>query len=99
MSPSSTTGLFTDDSILYRAIRTLEDAKQLHEDLDKLQEWERKWLIEFHLKKYQVLLDTSKRKLIRKDLTIHRKTVEETDGAKYLNVYLHKSLSWNSHID
>ena len=45
---SSTPRLFADDCILYRCITSAQDCTRLQMDLDMLQEWERKWLMEFH---------------------------------------------------
>ena len=44
---SSTTRLLADDSLLYRKIRSPEDACLLQEDLDKLQVWEKEWQMSF----------------------------------------------------
>ena len=86
VSLGSTIRLFADESVLYRPIITMEDDIKLQEDLDKLQEWEKDWLMEFHSKKWQVLHVTSKRNPVRKDYTIHGETFEETESVKYLGV-------------
>ena len=36
---SSTIGLFTDDTYIYRSIRNIDDCKILQEDLQKLMQW------------------------------------------------------------
>ena len=41
---SSTTRMFADDALVYRIIRSRKDHTLLQEDLDKLQDWEHKWL-------------------------------------------------------
>ena len=38
----TTIRLFADDSLLYREIKSTEDCKALHKDVDTLQEWESK---------------------------------------------------------
>ena len=58
---SSTTRLFADDSLLYRRIKSPEDAQILQEDLDKLQEWERDWQMSFNASKCEVIRVTRKR--------------------------------------
>ena len=45
--PRSTARLLADGSVLYRPIKIMEDAIKVQEDLDKLQEWEKDWLMEF----------------------------------------------------
>ena len=48
ISPKSTARLFADDCILYRTLETESDARDLQLDLDRLQQWEKDWLMEFH---------------------------------------------------
>ena len=38
---SSTLKLFADDCLLYREVSTIEDAKTLKDDINKLHEWSR----------------------------------------------------------
>ena len=45
----STVRLFADDTIAYVTISS--DADNLQQDLDKLAEWESKWLMKFHPEK------------------------------------------------
>ena len=59
---SSTARLFADDSLVYRIIRTEEDQALLQKDLDKLQKWERDWLMQFNPDKCEVIRITNKRK-------------------------------------
>lgn len=99
VSENSITRLFADDSLLYRSIKSAEDAQELQKDLDGLQRWEKDWLMEFHPGKCQVLHITNKRMPIRHLYTIHGQTLQEVDSAKYLGITLHKSLSWNHHIN
>ena len=99
VSPESTVRLFADDCVLYRNIKNTEDANQLQADLNGLQQWETDWLMEFHPKKCQVLHVTNKRNIVNQSYTIHGHTLEVVDTAKYLGVHIHKSLSWNHHIN
>ena len=59
---SSTARLFAYDSLVYRIIRTEEDQALLQKDLDKLQKWERDWLMQFNPDKCEVIRITNKRK-------------------------------------
>ena len=65
ISPKSTARLFADDCILCRTIETESDARDLQLDLDRLQQWKKDWLMEFHPQKCQVLHITSKRKSVK----------------------------------
>ena len=65
-------------------IKSTEDCKALQKDLDTLQEWERKWKMEFHPKKCQLITITKKRKPIKSEYVIHNERLSETKSAKYL---------------
>ena len=52
--------LFADDSLLYRRIKNIADCHQLQEDLNKLQEWEQRWQIDFNADKCEVIHITKK---------------------------------------
>jgi hypothetical protein len=51
----STVRLFADDTIAYVTISSDADAANLQQDLDKLAEWESKWLMKCHPEKCSVL--------------------------------------------
>ena len=99
ISPDSKARLFADDCILYRNIETEPDARDLQHDLDRLQQWEKDWPMEFHPLKCQVFHITTKCQHIRTPYTIHGQTLQEADSAKYLGVTLQSNMSWNQHID
>ena len=69
ISQDSTARLFADDCILYRNIETECDTRDFPHDLDRLQQWEKDWLMEFHPPKCQVLHITTKRKPIQTPYT------------------------------
>ena len=91
--------LFADDAYLYHTIYSVQDTADLQNDLNELQLWERKWSMEFHPDKCKVLCITNKRKPCISDYTIHNKSLERVNEAKYLGVILHKNLSWKSHVN
>ena len=45
---SSLTKLFADDTAVYRLTTSQRDHELLQQDLQKLEDWERKWYIVFH---------------------------------------------------
>ena len=47
--------LYADDSKLFRGIRDDTDTEALQQDLDALQRWSDKWLLEFHPEKCKVI--------------------------------------------
>ena len=96
---SSNTRLFADDCLIYKEIRTHQDAADLQSDLDALQRWEKQWLMSFHPQKCQLLRITRKRSPVEAEYSIHRHILEKGDTAKYLGVSLHKHCSWSPHIN
>ena len=91
--------LFADDSAIYRKIKTPKDHKILQEDLNKLQEWESLWSMEFHPDKCQLLRVTKKRSPSKFTYKIHNTDIEDTSNAKYLGININNKLSWNKQID
>ena len=86
--------LFADDSLLYREINSLEDSAILQRDLNLLQSWEKKWKMEFHPGKCQLLRITNKKSPITSPYFIHNIPISETDSAKYLGIIIDSNLNW-----
>ena len=55
---------------------------------------ERKWKMEFHPKKCQVIRITNKTKPIESNYQLHNQVLENTDKAKYLGVTIDSKLTW-----
>ena len=91
--------LFADDCLLYRRIKTDEDAESLQDDLNKLQDWEADWQMHFNPDKCELIRITNKRKTINATYLIHNVQLKQTKRAKYLGLTFSDTLSWNSHID
>jgi len=80
--------LFADDCLLYRRINSTRDSEILQNDLDKLQEWEEKWMMSFNPDKCEVLRLTLKRQnIIQATCTIHGQPLKSVSSAKYLGNY------------
>jgi hypothetical protein len=95
---TSTVRLFADDTVAYLAVKGPDDATQLQEDLDNLGVWERKWLMEFHPSKCEVLSITKNRNTIHHPYKLHGHELQHVDQAKYLGITITSDLSWKSHI-
>ena len=80
---NSTVRLFADDAILYREIATRKDSEKLQEDLDKLEEWERKWMMSFNASKYNTMHISRSRSPRTAMYTLHGTNLEPVDHAKY----------------
>ena len=94
LTPGTKLRLFADDSFLYRKITTKNDSIILQRDLNALQRWEKKWKMEFHPDKCQVLTITNKTSPIKSDYFIHDKLLKETNHARYLGVTIDSKLNW-----
>jgi hypothetical protein len=101
--PSSVTKsnvrLFADDKAIYLTVNSLADCASLQQDLDKLQEWEQEWDMEFNPSKCQVLHITRNRNVIEHGYFLHGQALESVSDAKYLGLDLSSDLSYNTHID
>ena len=99
LSVNSEILLFADDALLYRKIESVNDVYQLQHDRNKLVEWESHWSIEFNPDKCKVLRVTNKRKIILSNYSMYDQILELVNSAKYLGVFIHKKLSWNTHVN
>ena len=98
LSPGTKIRLFADDSLLYRTINSKNDCDILQHDLNKLQQWEKSWKMEFHPQKCQLLTITNKINPTKNIYSIHNIPLQKTDSAKYLGVLIDSKLRWKSQI-
>ena len=68
-------------------------------DLDRLQQWESDWSMEFNPGKCEILCVTNKRFVINTEYSICGQMLPQVDSAKYLGMMLHHKLSWNPHVE
>ena len=94
LTPGTKMRLFADDSLLYRQIRSTEDCEILQNDLNILQNWEKKWKMEFHPQKCQLLTITKKQNPIKAKYYVHGEALSQTKSAKYLGVIIDSELNW-----
>ena len=93
---SSTIALFADDACIYRSIRKIDDRKTLQEVLQKLIQWEKSWLMEFHPGKCPENYKQEESNQIL--LLIAPCHLEEVFNAKYLGVTMNIRLSWKKRV-
>ncbi len=91
--------LFADDTVVYISVSLVQDAETLQRDLAKLEEWEKKWGMQFHPGKCQVIIFTRKRKPIRHTYMLHGQALENVKEAKYLGVTFQEDMKFTTHID
>ena len=97
LSKGTVLKLFADDSLLYRVIKSPRDREILQRDLDLLQNWEKKWKMEFHPGKCQHMKITNKKDPLPSNYFIHGVPISITDSAKYLGVVIDAKLKWKQH--
>ena len=91
--------LFADDTAVYLTVQDPNDSKRLQSDLNVLQEWEKKWDMEFNPSKCQVLHITRSRTPIRYKYTMHGQILESVENARYLGVDISSDLGFSHHIN
>ena len=47
--------LFADDAKLMRVVKNIDDCRELQGDVDKIDEWSRRWNLDFNAKKCHVM--------------------------------------------
>ena len=80
-------------------IHGAHDTKTLQADLERLQEWEADWLMEFNPSKCEVITISKKSKPVKSTYTLHNTSLAVVDTAKYLGLHINNKLSWNNHVD
>ena len=90
--------LFADDTAIYLAVSSLEDAPILQQDLDRLHQWELQWDVGFNPSKCVVIHVTRSRTPVPSQYLLHGQALESFADSKYLGVEISKNLSFNNHI-
>ena len=84
--------------MLFKEIKTKEDADSLQLDLGKVVKWSHSWQMSFSAKKCSVLTVTQKKKPITTDYTMSGEILAHVDQQTYPRVKLTKGLDWGPHI-
>jgi hypothetical protein len=84
---------------MYRRIKTPEDQAELQNDLNKLQDWEDRWFMQFNPVKSEVLRVTNRKSQTIAEYKTHGQILITVDSAKYLGLTIQKNLSWDMCID
>ena len=90
--------LFANDSKVFRKIVNEDDRDTLQKDLHKLQEWSRKWLLEFNESKCKVMHISLKNTNPKFDYYMNDKVLEESVLEKDLGVYVASNWKPSAHI-
>ena len=92
--------LFADDTSLYVLVNDpIDSARQLQNDIDRIDEWSDSWLVNFNPAKSETLLMTRKRIVIdHPDLLMSGVKINPVTSHKHLGVTFSSDGSWHSHI-
>ena len=98
-SIGSTVRLFADDTVMYLTITSQTDSNKLQTDINNLAKWEKRWQMQFHPDKCQVLRITNKRKPIIFNYTVHYHILATVTQAKYIGVTITNDLNTKQHVE
>jgi hypothetical protein len=92
----SSVKMFADDTKLWRTIQSEEDEQILQQDLDRLEDWSKEWLLKFNASKCKVM-QIGRKKTVNYQLRDGTDSVnlEETEMEKDLGVWISKDLKWS----
>ncbi|KAK3082452.1 hypothetical protein FSP39_012409 [Pinctada imbricata] len=90
--------LFADDTSLLHAAKRINDIERtLNSDLDKINEWSNKWLINFNPSKTEVLL-ISNRETENIALDFGGTALQKSNTHKHLGITFSSDGKWSTHI-
>lgn len=91
--------LFADDTKLMRKVKSEEDAKSLQLDLDKLEAWSKKWLLQFNPDKCHVLTIGKFENIQHTErYNLYGNELEHVFEEKDLGVHIDSELKFDEHI-
>ena len=89
---SSTSKLYADDTKIIGTIKNTIDTMVFQEDLDKLSEWSKTWLIHFNVDKCKIMHLGSKNPNLK--YTLNGNELIEVSEEKDLGIYTSNDLKW-----
>ena len=90
--------LFADDSIIYRTIKSDDDADILQKDLEALEKWEKDWGMSFNPTKCNTMHVSRKKQPYDHVYTLKNTPLVSISDATYLGVTVSDNLSWHKQI-
>ena len=94
----SSVRLFADDTIIYKAVKSVSDCEFLQEDLDALESWAKEWTMEFHPDKCSIMRVSRKKNELLYHYKLKDQPLATTSNSKYLGVHISNKMDWSHHI-
>ena len=92
---NSKMSIYADDSKVYKAIRDVNDCKQLQKDLDKLSVWAEKWQLSLNPDKTKMLYIGNQN--VSVDYTLCGRNIEKVDHMNDVGVIVQSNLKFTMH--
>ncbi|CAB4020537.1 Hypothetical predicted protein [Paramuricea clavata] len=92
------TGLFADDTKLYRSVKSPSDCESLQHDISNLNNWSHNSNMKFNASKCKVLTITRKKSPVITDYRLGNVILHRAHQEKDLGIIVKSNLSWDSHI-
>ena len=77
----------------------MDDCVKLQDDLNALQQWDKRWQMHFNPSKCCYIRLSNKQHLLDYNYNVHNTVLQETNTIKYLGVHIDDKLTWKSHVD
>merc|ERR1712018_739425 len=90
--------LFTDDSKIFKKITNNEDKESMQQDLNIMEEWSRKWLLEFQPDKLKCIHMSSKPDEDRCSYKVGNFQVKSVVNDKDLGITVDNRLNFEEHM-
>lgn len=90
--------LVADDALLYGIIANDKDCDLLLEDLQKLEQWQNQWQMQFNPSKCKLLCISDKRYPPVIKYTFRGDEMEQVENITYLGITLTSKPKWNQHV-
>ena len=96
MNIKSTIKLFADDAKIYRPIKNDNDHQALQDDLKRIENWSRKWLLKLNASKCEVLHFGNNNP--ETEYTLNGNLLENSEEERDLGIQVHKTFKFSNHI-
>ena len=90
--------LFADDCVIYKLIKTPQNAEQQQDGLYKIIEWIKTWQMKINVKKCALLRCTHSLSPILYDYTLANHNIAIKRLHTYLGIGIDSNMTWSSHI-